>query len=788
MITKLIRKPPWFKVWSAITAIALTIALVLTFLPYEVSIDTGGLLSISLGQRASAQEPVSTNGMAYAEINKSGCVVRKGNCQIRLDFYLESEDVRYHDTYIETVDTTSAEYLAGYPGKVDKQGNPVDQEDYDHWWDSLPKEWVNTPFHSHFVYLPATFTEADIKAQIDIHLGNFYKAFQDRWDEVQGGMRHGWATETRKRPTDYSKTEDASAYDARVSVCQAAIDSLTEFQYKPEGEIKGQSYPSTDIDIGPGATVRTGNLALNSYTYITLGNPANDTGTIDYFEIYTGDALVAVKLGTFYGSGTTWTNRDYETLGDVVGTPDTFSGLDCDVSTNDVLGIYGTGTPGDLRQSSTGGSGRLYKAGDQFGTGEQTGYTLSANYDLSLYGTGETAGAVAPTVTTQAGSAIHCSNFTANGNITDTGGENCTTRGFCYMVGQAGDPTTSNSTAYDTGSYEAGTYNKSITSLTPSTYYRVRAYAINTAGTGYGTSVTVTTGEPGISSEPDEYDFGTVAVAGTAVTGLDYFTITNTGNCTVDVTIQGTDATNMTGGTLYEYYDTGDDSVYGFYGAFWRAQTFTTASGAHSIGSVSLKLYRVGSPGTIDVSIRAVDGSSHPTGEDLCSDTTDGDTLTADSAGEWRTIAFTTTYSLSSSTMYAIVARATEGNGSNQVYWKRDATSPTYTGGALEASTDSGSSWGTTSGSDYMFREYSVYTWTLSGTATPGENIYGLKAGPDGGDYTTVVNATANSFVTDLAEDATQDWGLKIYMPTALTGYDNQEMAATITLVASEAS
>lgn len=83
-------------------------------------------------------------------------------------------------------------------------------------------------------------------------------------------------------------------------------------------------------------------------------------------------------------------------------------------------------------------------------------------------------------------------------------------------------------------------------------------------------------------------------------------------------------------------------------------------------------------------------------------------------------------------------------------------------------------------------------TWTLSDTATPGENIYGLKAGLDDGDdsFDVVVkkNTPYNTLVSNLAEDATQDWGLKLWMPTSLSGYDNQQMTATITLVASEAS
>jgi len=105
----------------------------------------------------------------------------------------------------------------------------------------------------------------------------------------------------------------------------------------------------------------------------------------------------------------------------------------------------------------------------------------------------ETPGIVIPTVTTQEVSGIGTTYATGNGNITDTGGENCTSRGFCYMEGTSGDPTTSSSIAYDSGSFGNGSYTKVIASLSPDTSYRVRAYAINSAGTGYGTTVQLLT-------------------------------------------------------------------------------------------------------------------------------------------------------------------------------------------------------------------------------------------------------------------------------------------------------
>ena len=98
-----------------------------------------------------------------------------------------------------------------------------------------------------------------------------------------------------------------------------------------------------------------------------------------------------------------------------------------------------------------------------------------------------------PTVSTQAVTNIEETTATGNGNITDLGGENCTTRGFCYMEGTSGDPTTADSTAYDTGSFGVGAYTKGLTGLTGGVDYRVRAYAINSAGTGYGTTVQMQT-------------------------------------------------------------------------------------------------------------------------------------------------------------------------------------------------------------------------------------------------------------------------------------------------------
>lgn len=101
----------------------------------------------------------------------------------------------------------------------------------------------------------------------------------------------------------------------------------------------------------------------------------------------------------------------------------------------------------------------------------------------------------AATVTTQNASNVETTTATGNGNITALGdaGLNCTRRGFCYKVGTSGDPTTSDSVAYDDGSFGTGSFTKGISGLSSGTGYRIRAYAVNGYGTAYGSTVQATT-------------------------------------------------------------------------------------------------------------------------------------------------------------------------------------------------------------------------------------------------------------------------------------------------------
>ncbi len=92
----------------------------------------------------------------------------------------------------------------------------------------------------------------------------------------------------------------------------------------------------------------------------------------------------------------------------------------------------------------------------------------------------------APTVTTQAASTVEDTTATCNGTITATGGANATARG-CEWDTNSGAPYANS--ASDTGDFGAVSFTKALSSLPAGTTIYARAFATNSAGTGYGSEV-----------------------------------------------------------------------------------------------------------------------------------------------------------------------------------------------------------------------------------------------------------------------------------------------------------
>lgn len=106
---------------------------------------------------------------------------------------------------------------------------------------------------------------------------------------------------------------------------------------------------------------------------------------------------------------------------------------------------------------------------------------------------------VAPTVTTQSMSSIAATTATGNGNVTALGSEAPTQHGHCWNT--TGTPTTSDNKTENGAKAATGAFTSSLTSLSSSTKYYVKAYATNGAGTSYGSEIIFTAGESQFPSE-----------------------------------------------------------------------------------------------------------------------------------------------------------------------------------------------------------------------------------------------------------------------------------------------
>jgi len=145
---------------------------------------------------------------------------------------------------------------------------------------------------------------------------------------------------------------------------------------------------------------------------------------------------------------------------------------------------------------------------------------------------------VAPTVTTAVTTNITATSAVLGGNVTADGGAAVTSRGVLYSSTNTTPAIGSSGVTQDANGSGTGSYSETISGLTPATTYYVRAYAINSIGTSYGTVVSFSTAAavPTVTTATPASITGTSAVLGGNVTATGGASITDRGV----VYVQGT--------------------------------------------------------------------------------------------------------------------------------------------------------------------------------------------------------------------------------------------------------
>lgn len=282
------------------------------------------------------------------------------------------------------------------------------------------------------------------------------------------------------------------------------------------GDISGTTAHGEVTDAGGAIVTERG---------ICWGTSHNPTTAGTHGSSGTGTGTFSVEL-TDLAPGTTYYVRAYAT-----NSAGTAYGSEKTLTTQATLPTVTTGEVSNITQTTAQGSGNVTNSGganvtergvcwstshnptisgshanNGTGTGgftvNMTGLTANTHYYVRAYAKNSAGVSYgnevdfttsqnisAPTVTTSQVTNVQQTTATGGGNVTNSGGATVTERGICWSTSH--NPTTSGSHANSgTGT---GSFTVNMTGLTANTTYYVRAYAINSAGTSYGSEVTFTT-------------------------------------------------------------------------------------------------------------------------------------------------------------------------------------------------------------------------------------------------------------------------------------------------------
>lgn len=246
-------------------------------------------------------------------------------------------------------------------------------------------------------------------------------------------------------------------------------------------------------------------------------------------------------------------------------------------------GAAGTTTSGNV---ATGGAGATYGGGGG-GAGGSTASSLGGSGGQGIIGILYTP-AVAPTVTTSAASSITKTTATANGDITVTGGQNSTVRGFAWGTNSslAGGDT---ATTTESGDFGVASFTTALSSLTCNTTYYTRAYATNYVGSGYGSIQSFTTS----ACAPTVTTQAASSITNTTATYNGTITVTGGANSTVRGFAWGTNS-SLAGGDTATTTESGSFGTGAFTyaasgltcGTTYYTRAYATNTGGDGLGSI----------------------------------------------------------------------------------------------------------------------------------------------------------------------------------------------------------
>ncbi|MDD5081773.1 MAG: hypothetical protein PHU08_00225 [Dehalococcoidales bacterium] len=321
----------------------------------------------------------------------SGTQVHKGQLKVRLDLYPETGEKSYAQNYVNVpVFPDPAKPLGGYPGKINADGSPVNQKQYDNWVASLPHIWQLNPCLCVFVSVGQDVSKALLTEWVgDLWTPNVLATIDDCMIRANSAHLISPYMNGRNKARTQLSTAKTLSFDEQHKTIVNTL--LAGFSISGQAGGTIERVEPGSIDVGAAATDRASSTSISTYTLISIENPANATGTIDTVEVFAAVNVSNGEVAIFYVvSGNNLSTRDTHTIGNFsAGSKVTVSGIsDFNVTSGDYIGIHGTA--GSIERDSS-GSGYWRYSGDSIPCTDLT-HDVSTDRTQSLYATGTEAG------------------------------------------------------------------------------------------------------------------------------------------------------------------------------------------------------------------------------------------------------------------------------------------------------------------------------------------------------------------------------------------------------------
>jgi|GEM_PF-3986742 len=361
-----------------------------------------------------------------------------------------------------------------------------------------------------------------------------------------GTTYYARAYATNSTGTSYGEDVEFTTETTEPTVTSGSSSGVTASSATVAGEVTANGGATVTVR---GIVYSTeANPTLTDGTAVPASAAGNGTYSVELTDLapgttYYARAYATNSAGTGYGADVTFTTEAIAptvTSGQASEITATTAEIAGEVTADGGAAVTVRGVVYSTQANPTTATGTVVPA-SAAGSGaysvELTGLVPGTTYYARAYATNTVgtsygadiefmANSVAPTVASGSSSGVTASSATVTGEVTANGGATVTVSGIVYST--EANPTLADGTAVPASAAGNGTYSVELTGLAPGTTYYARAYATNSAGTGYGADVsftteaiapTVTSGQAsGITTTKAEVSGNVTADGGAAVT------------------------------------------------------------------------------------------------------------------------------------------------------------------------------------------------------------------------------------------------------------------------------